>query len=540
VTRKEREWSAGRAFLGTATTILLLLSLWGSLVEAHEATPDETYVSAVREVKTHLSLASQNLTLNTTSGVSHLYSAWEAYNTTLGTAGGPVAPESHSRIQRAFEGALVAAQGNEGVRFSVQSQFIKKGMLDLAWRVAWFHLTAQPDAHLAHAWYLILEDKFGWDPDDPAYQAMDAILQDHTKIEEERDSLKEAALGVFASKVREEVLEVEAFMTTDLDTARVKAAEALAYYYPLQEDLEARLGEEKKIVIEAWLQQLQVYALEGYLEGVRVARSSILSVLDEYQGIQGISEVSQMIQALSFALEEYKEGVSEEGSVVNQGELEEALTFLALAQDLWAQVRPRLEAIDPQRVATVDAGLQEAEDLMDTLAPPSQLEPVIQELVSTLEDLAGEEVTETLTPLDHLALMRSALSEALEAYKQGRVDEADRIVGTAYLEHFEPIEADLERVDPSMMEELETAIRVELRELIQQGASVDVVEAKIVDINQRLLQAEDALLQPAVVREIDVGLLAVLVVLMAAELLAILYLLARLRVFQEKLRGEGA
>jgi hypothetical protein len=367
---------------------------------------------------------------------------------------------------------------------------------------------------------------------------MASIIEDHGRLEQERDALRAAVMDAFAGKVREEILEAEALLPTDAAEARVKAAEALAYYYPLAEDLEGRLGEEKRIVMETWLRQLQTYAEDGYLKGVQVARSSILAVLDEYQGLQGLPEIRQIIQALSFTLEEYSEGVSEDGTVTDEGELQEARAFMALAQDLWAQARSRVEAVDPGRVAKVDTGLQQASDLVNSLAPPSELEPVIQGLVATLRELANVSESASLTPSEHLARLRENLTLALAAYQEGRWEEADRIVATAYLEHFEPIEPELERVNPGMMEELERAIRLELRGLIQEGADSAVVEAKVTDIIQRTLQAEEALSQPPVVRELDTSLLVVLVAALLAELLIILYLLARLRVFQERM-GEG-
>jgi hypothetical protein len=126
----------------------LLAATGMPLSEAHQVPPDDIYLNAAQEVRQHLSLAAANLTLDTSTALSHLSSAWVAYNDTLGSEGGLLAPETDARIQGAFDGAQDAILASDGVLLSIHSQFIKKGVLDLAWRSMWHFLTTVQDPTL--------------------------------------------------------------------------------------------------------------------------------------------------------------------------------------------------------------------------------------------------------------------------------------------------------------------------------------------------------------------------------------------------------
>lgn len=85
------------------------------------------------------------------------------------------------------------------------------------------------------------------------------------------------------------------------------------------------------------------------------------------------------------------------------------------------------------------------------------------------------------------------LDDAVEAYRQGKREEADRIVGDAYLEHFEDVEHPLEERDEELMEELEHAISTDIRERMKQGASPDEVGRIVAETKRDLRRARTLL-----------------------------------------------
>ena len=89
--------------------------------------------------------------------------------------------------------------------------------------------------------------------------------------------------------------------------------------------------------------------------------------------------------------------------------------------------------------------------------------------------------------------VRELLAEAVEEYRAGDAQEAERLVGDAYLEHFEHVEGPLGERDHDLMEELEVLIATTIRRKIEQGAPEAEVERLVADANEKLDEAERAL-----------------------------------------------
>ena len=89
--------------------------------------------------------------------------------------------------------------------------------------------------------------------------------------------------------------------------------------------------------------------------------------------------------------------------------------------------------------------------------------------------------------------VRGGLTQGLAAYQAGNAEEADTLIGDAYLEHFEIVEGPLEEVDPELNEELEELISTEIRDEIKAGAPVKEVQALVQEAQTGLDEAETAL-----------------------------------------------
>ena len=105
----------------------------------------------------------------------------------------------------------------------------------------------------------------------------------------------------------------------------------------------------------------------------------------------------------------------------------------------------------------------------------------------------GQEEGSPEEAIEHIGEVRNQLASALAKYKAGDAEEADRIVGDAYLEEFEHIEEVLGEEDHELMEELEEAISTELRDKIKSGAPAAEVQELVESINDDLAKAEDVL-----------------------------------------------
>jgi high-affinity iron transporter len=109
---------------------------------------------------------------------------------------------------------------------------------------------------------------------------------------------------------------------------------------------------------------------------------------------------------------------------------------------------------------------------------------------ATAEVAAGPEQA-----IAEIAEVRKLLDEGLAAYKKGDAAEAEELVTSAYLEHFELVEGPLEDVDPELNEELEELIRETTRDAISSGEPASKVEGLIKRANKGLDEAERKLEQ---------------------------------------------
>ena len=109
---------------------------------------------------------------------------------------------------------------------------------------------------------------------------------------------------------------------------------------------------------------------------------------------------------------------------------------------------------------------------------------------------AEERHESTATPaqaVGEIAAVRTGLAAGLTAYAQGNAAKAERLVGDAYLEHFELVEGPLEERDEELNEELEELISTEIRQQIKNGAGAARVEALVEEAQHELTRAERAL-----------------------------------------------
>ncbi len=106
------------------------------------------------------------------------------------------------------------------------------------------------------------------------------------------------------------------------------------------------------------------------------------------------------------------------------------------------------------------------------------------------EQAEQEEAATPAEAVEEIGAVRKLLADALATYRDGQADEAETLVGDAYLEHFEHVEHPLEERDPELMEELEVLISTTIRDAIKEGAPVREVEQLVEDANAKLDEAE--------------------------------------------------
>jgi high-affinity iron transporter len=177
----------------------------------------------------------------------------------------------------------------------------------------------------------------------------------------------------------------------------------------------------------------------------------------------------------------------EEIEIMMRVELREMIREEAPAEDIESHVND------------IFAKLEEAERLLgpssfaidavftnghDNLASAMMAEPMPDtQPMGSAEDTAKKEV------MNQVDVIRSKLIASLDDYQNGRYDSAFENARSAYLDSYEYIEIPLTPIDPNFTLEMEIKFS-ELRNLIQDRAPYEEVQAKVVEIRKGLDESE--------------------------------------------------
>ncbi|MGB9985905.1 PGF-CTERM sorting domain-containing protein [Salarchaeum japonicum] len=195
---------------------------------------------------------------------------------------------------------------------------------------------------------------------------------------------------------------------------------------------------------------------------------------------------------LQRAVQEYGEGVTEDGTVTEQMEYDDALGFVARADALYrAHVRATLS----------EHASEELDELFETLhgsvndaVPPADLTSVTNGIAAEYAEYTGiESETDGSAVETTVAEIEEHLHEAVDAYANGDADEANEIIRQTYLSYFEGLEGELIEKRPELVEELEAAFNEDLPGLIERNASVSEVREKVESMEAALDEVEEAL-----------------------------------------------
>lgn len=109
-------------------------------------------------------------------------------------------------------------------------------------------------------------------------------------------------------------------------------------------------------------------------------------------------------------------------------------------------------------------------------------------LISTPNVYAQEEFDEEYVEfiMNHIDSINELLAQTDEEYSNGNKDLAMKYATTAYLEHYEYIESELGQYDEELIEDVEWAMREDLRGMIRDEASAAEVSEKIDEITEKL------------------------------------------------------
>lgn len=204
------------------------------------------------------------------------------------------------------------------------------------------------------------------------------------------------------------------------------------------------------------------------------------------------------IDLLNTAVGEYEEAISN-NSIAQLVEYQDAQAFIARgidqAESIFEQASSGIPQNMTESVTEVKAMLSDLDNQILSIASPETVSSNIQGIVGKLSEIAGitEPGIEANSPSMLISNIRDLLDQVVTAYSNQNYSQAESLATEAYLENYEYIEAPLEDLDSSLMENIEMMLREELRQQIQDKVPLKEIQWQIDIINNNLNNAEKLL-----------------------------------------------
>jgi hypothetical protein len=201
---------------------------------------------------------------------------------------------------------------------------------------------------------------------------------------------------------------------------------------------------------------------------------------------------------LSIAGVEYGEAV-ENGTIKEMVEYQDGQAFVSRAQDVFYQTTPTLPSNLNPEVQEANTFFSDLSGAIQNKSSPEVVDRSIgaiiheiSEITGISEENLGGQVTDNESG-EIISEIRNLLNQTIQAYQQQNYPEAEALATTAYIDNFEFIEAPLAEKDEALMENTETMLREQLRQLLQNQVPLEQLQQHIAKINSNLDRAEQLL-----------------------------------------------
>lgn len=463
-----------------------VLVLMGGMVPNSFAA-NSTLGDAWSSIKTSLENAEK--AANIDDAIKHLNDAKKTYAEHFQSAAQELDTESHDLISTAFTDIENLLKEGNIDQAKLERQVIDKTIYKIAF-VKIEQAFENNDSEGLFKWFDVMEKKFAISEksDFQSNLAFEKIKENSAELQNYSETITGELLGIFKLKTIEEIEEaIGALESENINDAKKFAYEGLYYYRTLHPSVEAKLGvesanellHEMEEVIEVVESDMSIGEMKDELNHIL---EEVELIIREYEG-GDTSEIGLVLSGIYDRLhlveEEYAAAVVD-GKIVDQGEYDETVVFLAKATQLYNENKDGLMGLSESDSVNLENHLKTLNEIITKFESPSQVSITVGKAlnnVATLQNLSGGAVeTDVFGYLDNI---QSLLTQAKTEYRNGNSQKAYDLVSSAYLDNYEFIEDPLGEVDHDLMEKIEINMREELRSLIQSNASPDIIDEKV-------------------------------------------------------------
>jgi len=191
---------------------------------------------------------------------------------------------------------------------------------------------------------------------------------------------------------------------------------------------------------------------------------------------------AKLIQGLlKTSISEYQEGVKNQ-QIEMMAEFQDGSAFVWRSQQIFEEIKSNFPEHEAEEIDEFYSDLWSA---YDAKSNPDQIAIVANGIINKLDMAIGEKTGET-DSLTYVENIRNLLNQVKASYAHGDKDTAQSLATKAYLDNFEFLEKPLKESNPELVDELETMMRIELRDMIKNDASVSDVDGQVDGILEKM------------------------------------------------------
>jgi predicted secreted protein with PEFG-CTERM motif len=182
-----------------------------------------------------------------------------------------------------------------------------------------------------------------------------------------------------------------------------------------------------------------------------------------------------MQSLLKTSIGEYEEGVKN-GQIEMMAEFQDGSAFVWRSQQIFDEIKPDMPEDNAKEIAKSYDELWAAYSVN---AEPEQIQTIANEIINDLDKVTGEK-SENTDLLVYVKNIRDLLTDVKAKYADGDKDAALSLATKAYLDNFEYLEGPLVKSgQEDLMKELETMMRIDLRDKISNNAPASEVNQQV-------------------------------------------------------------
>ena len=412
-------------------------------------------------------------------------------------------PATHEVILECYDKAKQNYQDGDNKQAKLWIQCQEKSVYTLG-MVMMEVAVANDNAKDYIKWADIVKTKFKVEAKDPASLALlTAIENDSSKLGLYSEVFRDNMLDIFELKTVEELEEaLIKYNEDDTYGAKKYAYEGLYYYRTLDPYVVDSIGQGKADQLYGLMEKAMAIS-DSANDGVSIAdlkvqmkdtKKEVEKIVMKHNGIAGTPEalaLAGISDRLHLVKVEYVDAIDGTGAIINDMEYAETVAFAHGAVEIADENAEVLKALGASDFEKLQSQLSSIASDVDNFVKISTVLKQADEATLTVKNLqanageGGANLGGYFETIDRLLITSQA------AYANGDAELAHELVGTAYLDNYEFLEAPIGEYNNFLMKEIENDMREELRNMIESGSSEALIQATIQKITNDLDTAED-------------------------------------------------